>query len=140
MEDIAWDDEYERLLQKLNPDEHIDLAIKTKRKEPRFETGRIHVNLRNVYEFDTIDISAQGIAIRSDVSFKIGARLNLTIGNIISIEVVVVDRNIFESDADFMEYNYRLGCKYIDPSQGKKLIVLMYQLDNLKLTFKARES
>ncbi len=129
MVDNTWDDEYESLLQNLKPVP----AIKNKRKEPRFRTDRVLVNALNVYEFETIDISAQGIAFRSDLSLRIGSRLNLTFEQIISIEVEVVNRNIFESDANFMEYQYRFGCKYIYPSQGKKLVVLIYQLDHLKL-------
>ena len=128
-----WDDEYESLLQNIKSDEDVDSAIKNKRKEPRFLVDRVLVNALHVYEFEAIDISAEGIAFRSEISFRIGSRLHLTFQQIISIEVDVVNRNMFESDADFMEYQYRIGSQYVDSSQGKHLIVLMYRLDNLKL-------
>ena len=79
-----------------------------------------------------IDISVDGIGFRSHESQEIGGLIHANIENMILVECKIMNCIMYESNSDFMEYEYRVGCKYTHPDYGKQIIVKMHQLGYLE--------
>lgn len=122
-----WKAEYEKRLEQDLKVGQIELPNpEDRRKIPRLmlqrgkniwiHTGRLAVPILN--------ISTGGVAFYSEHRFFPGDNIFLSVANTLSIEAVVLDCIIEESDPVFMEYRYKVRVRYADGENGYKIYVL----------------
>ncbi|MBI4081028.1 MAG: PilZ domain-containing protein [Candidatus Lambdaproteobacteria bacterium] len=101
-----------------------------RRAEPRyhFEKGaRIFAHL-GPKSFSILNISVNGIAFYSDVSFELGTRLLMSALGMVAIEVEVLSCEMEETDAELMEYRYRVRAKFGPLVNGYQVYVLAREM------------
>ena len=133
MAEQNWNEDYDYVLSQLSIPQLID-AEQEQRKFPRFKTQPVKVYGPSAQKYEVSDISAGGIAFGSKQRYDVGLKITINFEDLQLVEVEVVSCTMYESDSDFMEFLYRIGCEFVPPMDGKQIVVMMYQMHNLELT------
>ncbi len=103
------------------------------RGEPRFQVndGRLSVRVEPTYEI--IDVSASGMAFFSDIPFKPGTVITLYLEDTTGVQARVIGCYLVETDADFMEAQYRVQCHFENEEHGKQVMLMLSAVNKLKI-------
>lgn len=103
-----------------------------RRGQPRVKANATMLTVRAELRVSAIDVSVSGLAFFSDFPVQIGQPLNITVGNLFTVDVEVVSCRLEPSDADASQPVYRVQCRFYEEEQGKYLLVTIKELDKKK--------
>lgn len=103
-----------------------------RRKDPRLRADATELTVRAQLQVSAIDVSVGGVAFHSNFPVQIGQPLNITVGNLFTVDAVVVSCRLEEAEEDFSHTLYRVQCKFPEEEQGKYLLVMVKELDRRK--------
>lgn len=136
-----WKDEYLEIrelvakeMEELNiPQQEIpdgSSSFPEKRQEPRYifmEDSKIYGHM-GPKAFPILNISIGGISFYSDSPFEIGTKLLMSALGMIALEVDVLNCEMEETDADMMEFRYRVRAKFGPHVNGYQVYVLAREM------------
>lgn len=103
-----------------------------RRRAPRLRADATTMTVRAELQVSAIDVSVGGVAFHSNFPVQLGQQLNITVGNLFTVDAEVVSCRLEEADEDFSHTLYRVQCKFPEEEQGKYLLVMVKQLDRRK--------
>ncbi|HKJ00272.1 MAG TPA: PilZ domain-containing protein [bacterium] len=103
-----------------------------RRNTPRLRADATELTVRAQLQVSAIDVSVGGVAFHSNFPVQLGQPLNITVGNLFTVDAVVVSCRLEEADEDFSHTLYRVQCKFPEEEQGKYLLVMVKELDRRK--------
>jgi PilZ domain len=103
-----------------------------RRHAPRLRADATALTVRAELQVSAIDVSVGGVAFHSNFPVQIGQPLNITVGNLFTVDAVVVSCTLEEADDNFTHTLYRVQCKFPEEEQGKYLLVMVKELDRRK--------
>ena len=103
-----------------------------RRKTPRLQADHTELTVRAELKVSAIDVSVGGVAFHSNFPVQIGQPLNITVGNLFTVDAEVVSCRLEEAEEDFSHTLYRVQCKFPEEEQGKYLLVMVKELDRRK--------
>lgn len=103
-----------------------------RRKTPRLQADHTELTVRAELKVSAIDVSVGGLAFHSNFPVQIGQPLNITVGNLFTVDAEVVSCRLEEAEEDFSHTLYRVQCKFPEEEQGKYLLVMVKELDRRK--------
>ncbi len=136
-----WKDEYLEIrdlvakeMEELNiPRQEVyqgTLPFDEKRQEPRYifmEDSKIYGHM-GPKAFPILNISIGGISFYSDIPFDEGTKLLMSALGMIALEVDVLDCEMEETDADLMEFRYRVRARFGPHVNGYQVYVLAREM------------
>ena len=115
-----------------NGDSLADPSGSERRRAPRLRADATALTVRAELKVSAIDVSVGGLAFHSNFPVQLGQPLNITVGNLFTVDAVVVSCRLEEAEEDFSHTLYRVQCKFPEEEQGKYLLVMVKQLDRRK--------
>ena len=103
-----------------------------RRKTPRLRADATELTVRAQLQVSAIDVSVGGVAFHSNFPVQLGQPLNITVGNLFTVDAVVVSCTLEEADEEYTHTLYRVQCKFPEEEQGKYLLVMVKELDRRK--------
>jgi hypothetical protein len=103
-----------------------------RRSAPRLRADATELTVRAELQVTAIDVSVGGLAFHSNFPVQLGQPLNITVGNLFTVDAVVVSCRLEEADENFSHTLYRVQCKFPEEEQGKYLLVMVKELDRRK--------
>jgi hypothetical protein len=103
-----------------------------RRSAPRLRADATELTVRAELQVTAIDVSVGGLAFHSNFPVQFGQPLNITVGNLFTVDAVVVSCRLEEADENFSHTLYRVQCKFPEEEQGKYLLVMVKELDRRK--------
>ena len=103
-----------------------------RRKVPRLRVDATELTVRAKLQVSTIDVSAGGVAFHSNFPVQRGQPLNISVGDLFSVEAEVVSCILEEADPEFTHTLFRVQCRFSDHEQGKYLLVMVKELERRK--------
>ena len=107
-----------------------------RRTEPRYSfmpESKIYAHM-GPRAFPILNISIGGVAFHSEVYFEPGTKLLMSALGMIALDVEVLSCDMEETNADLMEYQYRVRAKFSSHVNGYQVYVLAREmhLQNVK--------
>lgn len=126
-----WEHEYEEILAEAEARGEVQILPQgeEKRRHPRFPAAGATVTIREDAVYRMIDLSRSGLAFHCSHSFPVGHTLTLALRDVIAIEAEVVGCEMEERDATYMEYAYKVRCRFLDDESGLRFLVLVKELE-----------
>lgn len=122
-------EEYQRILQ-----ERRDLmegggqaGSSDQRTHPRFKVEPKDLAISNIAEFEMVDMSASGIAIRSNAPMKPGELLHVSLGSAVSVDTEVVACRMESAPDEYTDGEFRIQCRFVEDLRGMELLVKTIQ-------------
>ena len=103
-----------------------------RRRTPRLRADATELTVRAQLQVSAIDVSVGGVAFHSNFPVQLGQPLNITVGNLFTVDAEVVSCKLEEAEEDFSHTLYRVQCKFPEEEQGKYLLVMVKELDRRK--------
>ncbi len=127
-----WEEEYSLLLAKHRELGDLDVQPEGRefRRHPRLRIQKEAIWVNVDAKCEVIDCSISGIAFYSSFLFKPDRIVRLVLGKAFAIEATVLAAAMVETDATFLEYQYRVQCEFLDQLQGKQMLVTITELDS----------
>ncbi len=100
-----------------------------RRQTKRVKARATELHVRAELRVEAIDVSVGGLAFHSNFPVQIGQPLNITVGNLFTVDAEVVSCRLEEHDEEFTHTLYRVQCKFPEEEQGKYLLVMVKELD-----------
>lgn len=72
--------------------------------------------------YPLLNVSAGGLAFRSERAFAVGQHLTLALLDYVAVDAEVVGCEMIEVDADLMEYAYRVRCRIQEEDHARLLL------------------
>ena len=122
-----WELEYARRIEQDVMDGMVEMPKPDdRRKDPRLQLRRgkniwIHTDRVPV---PILNISKSGVAFFSEQQYFPGDHLHLSVANTLTIKARVLECEMEETDAIFMEYRYHVRAKFDEGENGCKIYVL----------------
>lgn len=117
--------EYERVLQ-----EQQDRLLAwqgsigmEQRAHPRVKVESSDLWISTVPVFDLVDMSASGLAIRSNQPLKMGELIRISLGNTVSVEAEVVGCRMDMPPDEFTDGEFRIQCRFLEDLRGMEIFV-----------------
>ena len=125
--EVQWGEEYDRLLEKAIAEGKVEpLRDHDERRDsPRFKFSEGFFHSKELTQRHIIDLSKSGYAFHSDRMYNIGEEISLSIRDAFEAHAIVVNCEIEETDAGFLEYKYRVRCRFTNPEYGLMILVLL---------------
>jgi len=112
--------------------EVVEGAGSERRTAQRLRADATTLTVRAELKVSAIDVSVGGLAFHSSFPVQVGQPLNITVGNLFTVDAVVVSSTLEESDEEFTHTLYRVQCRFPEEEQGKYLLVMVKELDRRK--------
>jgi len=130
-------DDVEKLYRQLMEESEASGDLQTgpaadRRRAPRLRADATELTVRAELQVTAIDVSVGGLAFHSNFPVQLGQPLNITVGNLFTVDAVVVSCRLEEADEEFSHTLYRVQCKFPEEEQGKYLLVMVKELDRRK--------
>lgn len=103
-----------------------------RRRAPRLRANATELTVRAELQVSAIDVSVGGVAFHSNFPVQLGQPLNITVGNLFTVDAVVISCKLEEADEEFKHTLYRVQCQFPEEEQGKYLLVMVKELDRRK--------
>jgi hypothetical protein len=125
---------YTRLMEDSRTEEGAEpqSAGAERRRAPRLRADATALTVRAELQVSAIDVSVGGVAFHSGFPVQLGQPLNITVGNLFTVDAVVISCKLEEATEDFSHTLYRVQCKFPEEEQGKYLLVMVKELDRRK--------
>jgi PilZ domain len=124
---------YDQLMEESRDSGELDQKPGSERRTaPRLRADATELTVRAQLQVSAIDVSVGGVAFHSNFPVQIGQPLNITVGNLFTVDAVVISCRLEESDEEFTHTLYRVQCKFPEEEQGKYLLVMVKELDRRK--------
>lgn len=98
---------------------------------PRIKAEATRLTVKMEVQVTTHNISMAGVTFFSDYTFILGQVVNITIADVFSVRGEVVECEMEEADPNFLESHYRVHCKFQDPEEGKQMVVMVKEHEEL---------
>ncbi len=127
------DQEYELLVKEglARGDIQIKQDERELREAPRFKLEHRSIAVPVQPSFPIVDLSACGIAFYSDLPFTPGDYLNVILTPTFGFPARVIACSLVETDPALLETRYRVQCCFDDAFHGKRLLVMMNEMQKL---------
>ena len=113
---------YQEVLQSQQPTE-ANTQGNNLRAHPRFQVKTDDLWISSVPDFSLLDISASGLAIRSNYPLEKGQVIEISLGNALQASATVVDCKLVSSADEWSEAEFRISCHYTEDLCGMELLV-----------------
>jgi len=101
------------------------------REAPRFKLDDRKIAVPVQPSFPIVDVSACGIAFYADLPFTPGDYLNVILTDTLGVRARVIACSMVETDPALLETRYRVQCCFEHVVHGKRLLVMMNEMQNL---------
>jgi PilZ domain len=78
-----------------------------------------------------VDLSVSGACFFAERPFSPGARIDLSVASVFTVQAEVVDCEMEESGEEFLEVHYRVRCRFVDEEAGLEMLVLTKEREDL---------
>ena len=99
------------------------------RTHPRFRVKSDDLWIASVPDFTLLDMSASGMAIRSNYPLDKGQLIEVSLGDEIRTTATVVDCQLVSSADEWTDADFRISCHYTEDLRGKEILVKSIQSD-----------
>ena len=125
MEETKLEAEYQKILdehqEELQSVARSDAA--NKRIHPRFKVETSDLWINSVPQFDLLDMSISGMAIRSNYPLEPGETIEVALGMSFRATAVVLDCKMVGSPDEYTDAEFRINCRFAEDLLGKELLV-----------------
>jgi hypothetical protein len=97
------------------------------RIHPRFKVEPKDLAISNIAEFELVDMSASGIAIRSNAPMKPGELLHVSLGSAIAVDTEVIACKMEVAPDEYTDGEFRIQCRFVEDLRGMELLVKTIQ-------------
>ena len=99
------------------------------RRHPRISLIARPILVHEPTRYQILDMSAGGMAFYSESPFEIDKVVSISLEGLLTIEARVLDCEMVETDAAFLEVKYRVHCRFEDERYGMRFLVLALQAE-----------
>ena len=124
-----WSEEYDRLLEKAIAEGRVEpLRDNDERRDsPRFKLSEDIYHSEESTHRNIIDLSKTGYAFHSERMYSIVEEAPLTIRDAFEAQATVVNCEMEETDTGFLEFKYRVRCRFTSPEHGMIILLLLFE-------------
>ncbi len=94
-----------------------------RRKHPRLKANSKDLWISTVPEFELVDISASGVAVRSNHPILPGETINFSLGKSLTVDMVVVACQMDQSPDEYTDGEFRIQCRFLEDLRGMELFI-----------------
>ena len=125
MESI-WAQSYERRLNRAIATGEVEIIPngKERRMNPRFKIPGRQIQITDSIQREVINMSISGVSFYSDRNHLIGEVVPLCLDGAFSVQTKVVGCQMVPTDPTFLEFKYRVRCKFVKPDHGLTFLML----------------
>ena len=102
-------------------------GVPEKRSHPRLKVTSRDLWINTVPEFSLVDMSASGLAVRSNSPLVEGELIQISLGSSFSVEAEVVSSRMLISPDAYTDGEFLIQCRFLEDLQGMKLLVKTVQ-------------
>lgn len=128
--DRQWEQAYYRLLDEGVSSGRVQMMPEgqEKRRHPRFHMPGSMVTVRQDQQHEVVDVSVSGVAFHSTHRYAVGDRISLSLRGLLSIEAVVLGCEMVRVETVYMEYAYKVRCRFEDEGYGMQFLVMALEM------------
>jgi hypothetical protein len=117
--------EYERVLQEQRERFMASQSLMgmEQRSHPRLKVESKDLWISTVPVFDLVDMSASGLAIRSNQPLKVGELIRISLGNTVSVEAEVVGCHMDMPPDEYTDGEFRIQCRFLEDLRGMEIFI-----------------
>ena len=107
--------------------------VSDRRKTVRLDVQSVEDSwLNESLEYEVMDLSADGVGLRSNHPLKKKERIKLTLEDGSSAEIEVVVCNMTTPPDEYTDGEFRVGCKFVPKKAGHDLMAILARLNSHK--------
>ena len=127
--EYKWNEEYDRLLERAIAEGKVEPVLDNdeKRDSPRFKLSEGLYRSEESTHREINDLSKTGYAFYSERKYKIGEDVPLNIREAFEAHAKVVACEMVETDPSFLEFRYRVRCRFTNPEHGMTILLLLFE-------------
>lgn len=114
---------YERVLREHSQDITQETAAREQRSHPRLHVQSDDLWISAVPQFAMLDMSATGMAVESNHPLRVGERVQISLGQTLSLQARVVACTMVEAPDEYTDGTFRLQCQFLEDLRGMELLV-----------------
>ncbi len=94
-----------------------------RRTHPRLKAVSDDLWINSIQEFSIIDMSLSGIAVLSNHPLREGEMIEVSLGDTLKADAMVVGCLMEESASECLDAQFRIQCKFLEDYKGMELLV-----------------
>ena len=124
MPETTIEEEYQKILeQKGVVSAAGDGPGSERRVHPRLTVESPDLWISTVPEFELLDMSATGMAIRSNHPMKVDEMFHVSLGQNLSVDTIVVGCQMVHSADEYTDGEFRIQARFVENLKGMELLV-----------------